>query len=128
MLISCGRRSNTACSTPGKMPGTVRAVDPSLRGPLGVTVCAAHCSAAQPGKQPGDIMCTLHRARSISFLEPAELIDGLEALISRANSPELREYHEVDLTGGELPWKDMGITLGKGQEVTFLLGGRVWLA
>ncbi|MBV8806539.1 MAG: hypothetical protein JO042_15890, partial [Sinobacteraceae bacterium] len=72
-------------------------------------------------------MCTLHHG-SISFLDRAELIEGLKALISKAKSPELREFHVLDLRGSELPWKDLGITLTQGQEVTFLLGGRVWLS
>src|SRR5688572_7414986 len=67
-------------------------------------------------------------ANAISFLDRAELIDGVTALIARAKSPELREFRAFELKGGELPWKDLGITLAKGQEVTFLLGGRVWLA
>ena len=65
---------------------------------------------------------------AISFLDRAELVDGMTALIARAKSPELREARVFDLSGSELPWKDLGITLSKGQEVTFLLGGRVWLA
>ena len=60
-------------------------------------------------------MCTLHH---VSFLDRAELIDGMEALISKAKSAELREVHILDLSGSELPWKDLGITLTKGQEVT----------
>jgi hypothetical protein len=67
-------------------------------------------------------------AGSLSFLDRGELIDGVTALIARAKSPELREARVFDLSGSELPWKDLGITLAKGQEVTFLLGGRVWLA
>jgi hypothetical protein len=67
-------------------------------------------------------------AGSISFLDRAELVDGMTALIARAKSPELREFRVFELKGSELPWKDLGITLAKGQEVTFLLGGRVWLA
>jgi hypothetical protein len=70
-------------------------------------------------------MCRFHNS---SFLDRAELIDGLKAIISKAESPELREFHVIDLKGNELPWKDLGITLTKGQEVTFLLGGRVWLS
>jgi hypothetical protein len=70
-------------------------------------------------------MCMHHE---ISFLDRAELIDGLNELISKAKSAELHEFHVVDLRGSELPWKDLGITLTKGQEVTFLLGGRVWLS
>jgi hypothetical protein len=68
------------------------------------------------------------RAGAISFLDRAELIDGVQAIIARAKSPELREARVLDLRGSELPWKDLGITLNKGQEVTFLLGGRVWLS
>jgi hypothetical protein len=67
-------------------------------------------------------------AGAVSFLDRAELVDGVQALVARAKSPELRELRVVDLRGSELPWKDLGITLRKGQEVTFLLGGRVWLA
>ena len=63
-----------------------------------------------------------------SFLDRAELVDGMTALIARAKSPELREARAFDLSGSELPWKELGISLAKGQEVTFLLGGRVWLA
>jgi hypothetical protein len=65
---------------------------------------------------------------AIGFLDRSELIDGVTALIAKAKSPELREARVFDLSGSELPWKDLGITLSKGQEVTFLLGGRVWLA
>lgn len=50
-------------------------------------------------------MCTLHR---VSFLDRAGLIDGLQALISKAKSPELREFHVFELGGSELPWKDLG--------------------
>jgi hypothetical protein len=67
-------------------------------------------------------------AGSISFLDRAELIDGLTALVAKAKSRELREVRVFELNGNELPWKDLGITLAKGQEVTFLLGGRVWLS
>ena len=70
-------------------------------------------------------MCTLHR---VSFLDRAELIDGLKALFSKAQSPELREFHVFELAGRDLPWKDLGITANKGQEITFLLGGRVYLS
>jgi len=66
-------------------------------------------------------MCTF------SFLDRAELIEGLTALIAQARSPELREFHVFDLRGSELPWRDLGFSVAKGQEVTFLLGGRVWL-
>jgi Protein of unknown function (DUF3047) len=78
-------------------------------------------------------MCTSHqdraaRAGSTGAINRADLVDGLEALISKARSPELREFTVLDLSSSELPWKDLGISLSKGQEVTFLLGGRVWLS
>ncbi|GAB2178908.1 DUF3047 domain-containing protein [Dongia sp. agr-C8] len=68
------------------------------------------------------------RAMGMSFLDRAEFIDGLQALVARAKSPELREVRVFELTGSELPWKDLGLSLEKGQAATFLLGGRVWLA
>ena len=71
-------------------------------------------------------MCTFHS--SISFLDRAELVEGVTALIAKAKSPELHELRFFELSGSELPWKDLGICVTKGQEVTFLLGGRVWLA
>src|SRR5512139_2783156 len=70
-------------------------------------------------------MCTLHQ---VSFLDRAELIDGLTSLLSTAKSPELREFRVFELSGPELPWKDLGIALTKGQKATFFLGGRVWLS
>ncbi len=70
-------------------------------------------------------MCTLHQ---VAFLDRAELIDGLTALIATAKSPELREFRVFELMGSELPWKDLGITLTHGQQATFFLGGRVWLS
>ena len=65
---------------------------------------------------------------AIGFLDRAELVDGVTALVASAKSPELRDVKVFDLAGHDLPWKDLGISLAKGQEVTFLLGGRVWLA
>jgi DUF3047 family protein len=67
-------------------------------------------------------------AQSISFLDRAELIEGLTALVARAKSPEILEARVFELNGSDLPWKEVGITPAKGQEATFLLGGRVWLA
>jgi len=68
------------------------------------------------------------QAMAVSFLDRAELMDGLKALIDRAKSPELSQAHVFELKGSDLPWKDLGITLEKGQQATFLLGGRVWLS
>ena len=68
------------------------------------------------------------KAMGLSFLDRAELVDGVTALIDKAKSPELREAKAFELNGSDLPWKDLGLTLEKGQEATFLLGGRVWLS
>jgi hypothetical protein len=67
-------------------------------------------------------------ASSMSFLDREEFIGGLEALIARAKSPQLVEARIVELGSADLPWKDVGLTLAKGQQVTFLLGGRLWLS
>jgi hypothetical protein len=67
-------------------------------------------------------------AGAASFLDRAQFIDGLNALIAKAKSPELRETRIVELGSNDLPWKDVGLTLAKGQSVTFLLGGRLWLS
>jgi hypothetical protein len=68
------------------------------------------------------------QAMGMSFLERSELIDGLKALIDRAKSPELSETRVFELRGSDLPWKDLGLTVEQGQQVTFFLGGRVWLS
>jgi hypothetical protein len=67
-------------------------------------------------------------AVAASFLDRGEFVDGLQALITRAKSPELLEARVVELGSGDLPWKDVGLTLAKGQQATFLLGGRLWLS
>lgn len=64
----------------------------------------------------------------VTSLDQGELLSGLRALIARAKSPELVAWREFDLTGNDMPWKDLGLAARKGQAVTFLLGGRVWLA
>jgi hypothetical protein len=51
-------------------------------------------------------MCTLpHHA--VSFLDRAELIDGVTSLIARAKSPELREFRVFELGASDLPWKEL---------------------
>jgi hypothetical protein len=64
----------------------------------------------------------------VTSLDRGELVNGLQALIARAKSPELVAWREISLTSDDLPWKDLGLTARKGQAVTFLLGGRIWLA
>ncbi|WBK02549.1 DUF3047 domain-containing protein (plasmid) [Methylocystis parvus OBBP] len=49
-------------------------------------------------------------------------------LIARARSPELAAYHLFEINGPDLPWIDLGLEAAKGQQVTFLLTGRMWIA
>lgn len=64
----------------------------------------------------------------VTSLNRDELVSGLKAIIARAKSPELLAWREFSLTSGDMPWKDLGLTARKGQAVTFLVGGRVWLS
>jgi hypothetical protein len=74
------------------------------------------------------VVDTRATASAMSFLDRAEFIDGLSALIARAKSPEVLDVRVFELTSSDLPWKDIGLTLAKGQQATFLLGGRLWLS
>ncbi len=67
-------------------------------------------------------------ANSMSFLDRDRFVGGLVDVIETANSPLLAEYRVLDLRSNDLPWKAAEITLKKGQEVTFLIGGRVWIS
>lgn len=70
----------------------------------------------------------VHAGAGESALQRDELVNGLASLIARAKSPELVSWRAFDLGSGDMPWKDAGVAASKGQPVTFLLGGRVWLA
>lgn len=70
----------------------------------------------------------VHAGAGASALERDELVNGLGSLIARAKSPELVAWRAFDLSSGDMPWKDARLAAKKGQAVTFLLGGRVWLA
>lgn len=65
---------------------------------------------------------------SMSYLDRKEFIGGLQELIARAKSPELAGYCTFDLASTDMPWKQIDLKVAKGQQVTFLLGGRVWLS
>jgi hypothetical protein len=67
-------------------------------------------------------------AQPMSYLDQPELVGGLKALIARAKSPELVAFREFELGSGDMPWKDLGLAARKGQAVTFLIGGRLWLS
>lgn len=67
-------------------------------------------------------------AQPMSHLDPSELVGGLRALIARARSPELAAFREFEISSSDMPWKDIGLAAQKGQAVTFLIGGRIWLS
>jgi Protein of unknown function (DUF3047) len=86
---------------------------------LGLTMPAAmaalrHAATAAPGP--------------MSYLDQKEFIGGLQDLIARAKSPELAGFSVFQLGSTDMPWKTINLEATKGQEVTFLLGGRIWLS
>lgn len=65
---------------------------------------------------------------SMSCLDRNGLLGGLQNIIARAKSPELAGFCSFELRGTDMPWKKIDLDLANGQQVTFLLGGRVWLS
>ncbi len=63
-----------------------------------------------------------------SFLDRDEFLRDLENLIARAGSSELAAWRRFELTSADMPWRPLDLQPAKGQEVTFLVGGRVWLS
>jgi hypothetical protein len=59
---------------------------------------------------------------------PADLVSGIKGIIEKANSPELVAYKIFEINGADLPWTDLGLDAAQGQQVTFLLTGRMWLS
>ena len=58
----------------------------------------------------------------------ADLVSGIKDIIAEANSPELVAYKAFEINGADLPWTDLGFDAARGQQVTFLLTGRMWLS
>ncbi|PWB93029.1 DUF3047 domain-containing protein [Methylosinus sporium] len=52
----------------------------------------------------------------------------MEALIARARSGALVSYRLFEIDGDDLPWIDLGLAAAKGQQVSFLVAGRMWIA
>jgi len=65
---------------------------------------------------------------AMSYLDQKEFVDGLQDLIARAKSQELAGFCTFKLGSADMPWKPIDLEVSKGQQVTFLLGGRVWLS
>lgn len=59
---------------------------------------------------------------------PADVVSGIKDIIAKANSPELVAYKTFEINGTDLPWTDLGIDAVRGQQVTFLLTGKMWLS
>jgi len=49
-------------------------------------------------------------------------------LVARADSPELAAYRLFEIDGADLPWLDIDLQAAKGQQITFLTAGRMWIA
>jgi hypothetical protein len=60
--------------------------------------------------------------------QPSNWQDELEAVIAKAKSAELVAFKKFKISGRDLPWLDLGISATPGQQVTFLLDGRMWLS
>ena len=56
------------------------------------------------------------------------MTDSIKDIIAKANSPELVAYRTFEINGSDLPWTDLGLNAEQGQQVTFLLSGRMWLS
>ncbi|MBG0810964.1 DUF3047 domain-containing protein [Methylosinus sp. H3A] len=59
---------------------------------------------------------------------PADFKRSVEELIARSRSPELAGYRLFTIGGADLPWIDLGLAAAKGQQVSFLVAGRMWIA
>lgn len=66
------------------------------------------------------------QAGPMSFLDRERFIGGLEGLLQAAKLKDLAGYKVFELASTDLPWKEIGLQAKKGQEVTLLVGGRVW--
>lgn len=60
--------------------------------------------------------------------ESADFKRDMEALIARAHSAELAGYRLFTIDGDDLPWIDLGLSAAKGQQISFLVTGRMWIA
>ena len=71
---------------------------------------------------------TLRTAQAAEQGAPVDVVDGIKDIIAKAKSPELLAAKPFEITGTDLPWTDLGLDATRGQLVTFLLGGRMWLS
>lgn len=59
---------------------------------------------------------------------PADVVSGIKDIIAKARSPELLAAKAFEINGGDLPWTDLGLDAARGQQLTFLLNGKMWLS
>lgn len=63
-----------------------------------------------------------------AFLAAGELTDAIEKLAENANATHLASITPFEISGRDLPWKAIDATVQRGQQLTFLLSGRWWIA
>src|SRR5262245_15141534 len=66
--------------------------------------------------------------RDPTAVSPDELRDGFTGLLARAPAGCVREHALIDLPAGELPWRETGLVLRRGDEVSVFAAGRVQLS
>ncbi|MBR0726806.1 DUF3047 domain-containing protein [Bradyrhizobium manausense] len=70
----------------------------------------------------------LRTAQAAEQSVQVDIVSGIKDLIAKASSAELLATRAFELKGADLPWTDFGLDAARGQQVTFLLGGRMWLS
>ena len=70
----------------------------------------------------------LQTAQAAEQGAPVGVADGIKDIIAKAKSPELLATKAFEINGSDLPWTDLGLDAARGQQVTFLLDGKMWLS
>ena len=63
-----------------------------------------------------------------TFLGESEFESGLSKILASGRPKSLVGYKTFELNPVDIPWKDIGLQVKKGQQVSVLLSGRWWLA
>jgi len=71
---------------------------------------------------------TVGRASETPASAVGDFAAAVEDLVARAHSSELAAHRVFAIDGRDLPWMDLGFAAHKGQQVTFLVTGRLWVA
>ena len=70
----------------------------------------------------------LRTAQAAEESAQVDVVSGIKEIIAKASSAELLAVKAFEIKGADLPWTDLGLDAARGQQVTFLLGGRMWLS